>query len=357
MRWFVMSVKGLFPGIPGQWGSGRHTSQLAGSSKRPAVLVIAIVIGLAISLPLVNWGLSTEKESRAEIEVQTVIPTLAVIYQHKDTNMPCVPCPVNTPHAWNDTAGPDNIYGNLDDCPHCSCYCAPASIAMISTAYGSPVPFTDQDWIYDAGKATPPEVRLDGTIQTHGVGMYHGSSGTQIEVQLGMSWSLMGIGIIQHDFLITMNPLAPWQLQAYISAWQPVLWLDHNGWPANQSAAYPPADNRYDQGHAKVIGGYDDMGTAQFSDDLCLIFDPWPEYTDKGILPTNAMQYSAGVFDPYWLPLNDVNLTDINDIFLVPMIGIPEFSEVLPPIVGVIMVTVVSMSLFGRGAKNTREVS
>jgi hypothetical protein len=160
------------------------------------------------------------------------------------------------------------------------------------------------------------------------------------------------MGIIQHDFLISMNPLTPAQLQAYISGWQPVLWLDHNGWPDNQSAAYPPEEARYDQGHAKVIGGYDDKGTAEFSDDLCLIFDPWPEYTDKGILPTNATQYSVGVFDPYWLPLNDVNLTDINDIFLVPQVGIPEFSQVLVPIVGALLVALVSMRFLGRRVSN-----
>jgi len=351
-----MSDRGLYPGISVRSKNARNGSLLRSSKWKASIMTTAIILVLVISVSLVYWSPKPPEESPAEIEVQTVIPMLAVIYQHKDTNMLCTagpPCGAGAPHVWNDAAGPDNIYGNLDDCPHCSCYCAPASIAMISTAYGNLAPFIDQDQIYDNGKLVAPEITGNGFIESHGVGMFDGTAATPMEVQGAMTWSLMGMGIIQHDLSITMNPLTPAQLQTYISSWQPVLWLDHGGWPSNQSSLYPPSDAKNEQGHAKVIGGYDDNETADFSDDLCLIFDPWPEYTDKMILPKNATQYSIGVFDPYWLPLNDVNLTDVNDIFLVPQAGIPEFSQLLVPIMGVLLVAVVSMRFFGRRIDNT----
>ena len=97
----------------------------------------------------------------------------------------------------------------------------------------------------------------------------------------------------------------------------------------------PPTSYRYEQGHAKVIGGYDDNGTAMTGDDSCLIYDPWPEYSDKSILPTNASQGPGGTYDPYWLPLNDVNLADIMDVYLVdtfPDIEIDEFDGMLAPV-------------------------
>ena len=355
-----MSVRGLYPSLSGQRGNVRNGLRLYASKRKASVLTAAIILALAILVPLVHLSSDSPEESSAEIETQAVIPMLAVIYQHKDTVMPCVAIPPCAPgvHAWNDTSGPDTIYGNGDDCPHCSCYCAPASIAMISTVYGMAVPFIDQDQIYDNGKLVPPEITGSGVIETHGVGMYDGTGGTPIEVQGAMIWSLMGMGILQHDLSITMNPLTPAQLQTYISSWQPVLWLDHGGWPSNQSSAYPPSDARNEQGHAKVIGGYDDNGTANTtSDDLCLIFDPWPEYTDKGILPKNATQYAGGVFDPYWLPLSDVNLTDVSDIFLVPVQGIPEFSDILVPVLGAVLVAVASMRFIGRRDSNSGKCS
>lgn len=96
-----------------------------------------------------------------------------------------------------------------------------------------------------------------------------------------------------------------------------------------------------------VIAGYSDNDTADPADDLCLIFDPWPEYNDKGILPANATKGPGGAFDPYWLPLNDVNLSDPFDQYLVDTWpDIPEFQEVVLPVLGTVLVaTVMSATL------------
>jgi len=141
-----------------------------------------------------------------------------------------------------------------------------------------------------------------------------------------------------------LGPLTAALLQGYIQNWQPVLWLDHSGWPVNQSVNYPPSDKRPDQGHAKVIAGYNDSDTAaDKSDDICLIYDPWPEYKDKSILPVNATMGPGNTYDPYWQPLNDINLSDINDIYLVPNQAIPEFSVILIPIIGVMILAIIAM--------------
>ena len=105
------------------------------------------------------------------------------------------------------------------------------------------------------------------------------------------------------------------------------------------SESYPSSGYRADQGHAKVIAGYDDSDTADFKDDLCLIYDPWPEYNDMSILPKNATKGPGGTFDPYWLPLNDVNLSDKDDIHIVDKYpDIPEFGTVLVPVIGSLLV-------------------
>jgi len=238
-------------------------------------------------------------------------------------------------------------YGTGDDCPHCSAYCAPACIAMISTYRGLGAPANLQDVIYDNGKSVPPEITGNGTIETHGVGMFHGAGGWPAEVQTAMTWALGPI--TQHDWA-GGNPKGPMTyplLLGYMSMGNPILWLDNGGWPVNQSISYPPLSNRVDQGHAKVIGGHDDNGTqADPTDDLLLIFDPWPEYSDIGILPANCSQGPGGTWDPYWQPLNDVNFSDPNDVYLVDMFpAIPEFSTLVLPAVGVMAVVVAVIGL------------
>lgn len=51
----------------------------------------------------------------------------------------------------------------------------------------------------------------------------------------------------------------------------------------------------------------------------------------------------GNTYDPYWQPLNDINLSDINDIYLVPNQAIPEFSVILIPIIGVMILAIIAM--------------
>jgi len=289
---------------------------------------------------------------------QTILAGIALLDQHKDTMMSCVagnpPCLTpgpSPPHMLNDVIGVpfpgDNIYGTLDDCKHCSAFCAPASIAMIANYYSIGAPKNQQDDIYDRGKKSVGEIQADGIIQTHGIGMMDGSTGSPWEVQDAFNWS---IGVhVQHN-QSDGTALTAVQMQSYLTRGHPILWLDHNGWPANISNTAFSSSYRADQGHAKVIAGYDDNGTAGTTvDDLCLIYDPWPEYNVKGILPLNATRGPGNTFDPYWLPLNDVNLGDIQDKYLVDILpDIPEFTTIIIPVVGIILIAVVAGRLNSR---------
>jgi hypothetical protein len=148
--------------------------------------------------------------------------------------------------------------------------------------------------------------------------MYDGSGGERQEVQDALLYALEGMPYDQHDGMVPLT----WMMlrDNYIRMNRPVLWLDHSGWPVHQSDNWPTNESRQHQGHAKVIAGYDDRGTSGESDDLCLIYDPWPEYNDEEdplLLPTNATKGPGDTFDPYWLPQSDV-LSDASDIFLVP---------------------------------------
>lgn len=321
--------------------AGRH---MASSRKMPIIATITIAVLLLSVLAFI--ATAPESERAAMPLAVTTIPIL-IQYQHYDTNMLCVANPPDAfqgPHLWNHASGPDLQYGTPDDCPHCSAYCAPASIAMIATYRGIGMPFNLQDWIYDNGKVVAPEIRGDGIIQTHGEGMYDGTGARPFEVQMSMTWSL-GVPITQHDWAPAnpKGPMTPALLQGYIGGGTPVLWLDHGGWPQNQSPSYPPQTNRTDQGHAKVIGGYDDNGTpGNASDDLCLIYDPWPEYFQLSILPSNCTQGPFGSWDPYWQPLNDINLLDVADIYLVDTFPvIPEFTTLALPLIGTLMIAAV----------------
>lgn len=321
--------------------------------RRRSIFAFIVVISLVLSAfalgSVVLDNSSQETPVPAHIEGQTIIPGIALIYQHKDTAMLCTAVPpcAPGPHLWNDASGPDLTYGTPDDEPHCSAYCAPAAIAMISKAYGVAPPFSNTDDIYDGGKIWGELATGDGIISTHGVGMYDGQGVFPPEVQGAFIFALapVGIGFIQHDWIIP-NPLTAAQLETYILNSTPVLWLDHGGFPANQSSTYP--DDQVNEGHAKVIAGYNDSSTADTSDDIVLIYDPWPEYNDKFILPVNATKGPGGTFDPYWIPLNDVNLSDITDIFLVPSIGIPEFSSLIVPIIGLMLIAVIAMRMRDR---------
>jgi len=346
---------GRSSGLVGTLRSYRKKTEKRSRTTVVGAVFVATVLAAAI---LLSFALKDNAgdEGTTSRSMSTMLLPIALIHQHKDTAMLCIapfpPCPIpNAPHAWNDAKGPDGIYGTVDDCPHCSCYCAPASIAMIATYRASPLPRTQQDDIYDMGKASLGDVPGDLLLGTHGVGMFEGVGGWPAEVQTSMIWAVGPI--IQHN-QGDGSALTAALLQHYIRNSHPVLWLDHGGWPGNMSGVYPgdpsdepPTSYRYEQGHAKVIGGYEDNDTAEFSDDSCLIYDPWSEYTDMSILPTNASHGPGGTCDPYWLPLNDVNLADIQDIYLVdtfPDIEIVEINGALVPL-AVIMIAMVVYGL------------
>jgi len=306
-------------------------------------LAIFALLSASVCIPI------QRAEHSARTQTKETIP-LVLAYQHHDSAMPCTPCLIAPlpagPHAWNDAAGPNGVYGDGDDCPHCSAYCAPGSISMIAVYRGIAAPANLQDNIYDSGKSMNGEIMGNGNIETHGVGMFNGVGGTAPEVQTAMIVTL-GVAIVQHN-QSDATKLTTAQLESYIHNSRPVLWLDHGGFPKNESPNYPPNSYRADQGHAKVIGGYDDRNTGDSSDDRCLIYDPWPEYTDKGFLPQNATKGPGDTFDPYWLPLNDVNLSDVADVYLVdtfPDVVIGEFPTAMIPVLGLVILTVVIISL------------
>jgi hypothetical protein len=176
--------------------------------------------------------------------------------------------------------------------------------------------------------------------------MTDGTGGSAWEVQDAFNYS---IGVGNHVQYNQSGPgfpaLTAAQLKQHIVNGNPVLWLDHGGQPYNMSDwAFEPSLQAM-QGHAKVIAGYDDNDTlGTVMDDLCLIYDPWPEYNDMGFLPhANATKGPGNTFDPYWLPLRDVNLTDPADKYLVDTTVIPEFSTVLIPIVGISTIAIIAL--------------
>lgn len=316
------------------------------SRSRIITLVVGLVVVISVAFAVVKHS---EPQAIASVYSQTIL-AVPLIGQHKDTAMQCnggvfcaQPGPTWPPHPFppytppTDIDGLDLIYGTADDCPHCSAYCAPASIAMIATYRGLAPPFTNQDDIYDSGKVVGEVAMGDSILTTHAVGMYDGTGALPIEVQVAFLWSVGPY--IQHDWT-SGTQLTAAQLEQYILLGHPVLWLDHSGWPVNLT--YPSETYRSDQGHAKVIIGYDDNDTAETSDDLLLINDPWPEYNHKQILPANALPGPGGTYNPYWLPLPVVNLNDPVDIYLVDTYAdIPEFSSVVAPVLAIILAVVI----------------
>jgi hypothetical protein len=136
----------------------------------------------------------------------------------------------------------------------------------------------------------------NGTIETHGVGMFAGVGGTPAEVQGAFTYAV-GIQPFQHGPVASGLPMiTPLIIEAYINSNQPVLWVDWGNWPADMDSI--PADIANDSGHCKIIAGYNDGGTVgNFADDTFLIVDPWP---------------TSG--SPYWLAQQLV--VDPADIYL-----------------------------------------
>jgi hypothetical protein len=282
--------------------------------KKPIPLVFSIMLFSALSLAFVSCPGGDADDG------PTLIP-MELVYQHKDTYMMCDSCSAveSAPHTDTHAAGLNGIYGDNDDCPHCSTYCAPAAISMISTAYGRSAEKVEQDWIYDGGKNLPDIVR-DGYLTTRGVGMFHGVGSAFFEVQDALDFAL---DPMLHDEYNTGKPMSNSIMKGHIENNRPVLWIDHNGWPENFSDNINlPETIRQYQGHARVIAGYDDEDTAETQDDRLLIYDPWPEYNDSGFLPDGAEKGPDDTYDPYWFPLSAV-VGDVNDLFLVPRDPVP----------------------------------
>jgi hypothetical protein len=192
---------------------------------------------------------------------------------------------------------------------------------MIAEAYGITGNYVKQDYIYDAGKSTAPDTAEDGKLDTCGVGMYHGAGGHDPEVQSALIWALTGFPHDEHDGAFMQADPALLE-NAITRERRPVLWLDHGGWPDDQYDEFP--QDRSNQGHAKVIGGYDDEGTEDYVDDRCLIFDPWPQYNEESFCPQGADRGPNDTYDPYWLSCSSVISGDTNDRFLIPVDPLPE---------------------------------
>jgi hypothetical protein len=196
-----------------------------------------------------------------------VVKTLGVtqVWQHKDTNMNCVPGGSAAAHVWN--------HATAAGCVHCGMYCAPASCAMYAIFMGRGAPFINQDDIYDNSKAAP-EILGNGTLETHGLGMYPGLGGKPPEIQNAFAYA---VGIVPFQFgpQGTPNPvLTCMDVLWCIDTGIPILWIDMGIWPTDQDTV--PEELYYDSGHCKIIAGYDDKDTAACDDDEYLIYDPWP---------------------------------------------------------------------------------
>lgn len=210
------------------------------------------IIALAVSVAATAFG----------AQVTLAVPQ---IWQHKDTNMLCTVDGNHNIHPWN----------HAPNCPHCKMYCAPAAAAMYGAFEGRLAPFTNQDDIYDAAKTSQGEIAGNGTIETHGVGMFAGVGGTPPEVQNAFTYAV-GMLPFQHGPVAGGFPMiTPLLVEAYIDNNQPVLWVDWGNWPADMDSI--PADIINESGHCRIIAGYDDGGTpGNFGDDRFLIVDPWP---------------------------------------------------------------------------------
>lgn len=213
--------------------------------------------------------------------------TLAItqVWQHKDTGMLCSPGADATIHSWN----------HATVCMHCGTYCAPAACSMYALYFGALPPNTNQDDIYDNAKLSGGEILANGILETHALGMYAGTATKPPEIQTAFQYA---VGVWPTQWGpggSPFNMLTPPMVITLIDGNNPVLWVDMGSWPADQTTI--PEELYYDSGHCKIIAGYDDMNTADFSDDQYLIYDPWP---------------NSG--SPYWLPQTQV--LDQVDVYL-----------------------------------------
>lgn len=328
-----------------------------------AVAGSAVMTSIAIIVMLAFGGIH---HSDFDARTSSVI-ALSVVLKHQYSDnvfpekMQCLACQISMPWhycaevLWDDVkygghgdgAPGDDLYGargEYDDCPHCSVYSGPACIQMLTDYYGGG--FTPQDMIYEISELCMNPANM--LIEDHGAGMTDGLEGSfgstpaEIQYALHIFVEPYASPFFQHNQWDTSAMTAS-QLKSYMFSSFPVLWDDHNGWPVNMSTTFGmPCRDIDAQGHYKVIGGYDDRGTpGDYSDDYALIYDPWPEYVDHGLLPVGAVRY-WGACDPYWFPVTMV-LEDSEDLFFVESTAIPEFSHLLIPIVGMTVIALASV--------------
>jgi hypothetical protein len=210
-------------------------------------------------------------------------------WQHKDTNMWCNVCQAGVVHPVNHAAPPG--------CAHCGCYCAPGAISMYAQYRGRMGVLIQQDNIYDMGKFTLGEIRGNGVLETHGVGMFDvpPPNGPGAEVQTAFTfavgapfqWGLVHLGGV---------PMTGAFVILCIDDNIPLLWCDHYNWPLDMYPAPDPSDDEI-MGHCKIIAGYDDKDTVAVNDDDYYIYDPWP---------------TSG--SPYWQA--SITVLDNRDVYL-----------------------------------------
>lgn len=224
-------------------------------------------------------------------DAATVTLSITQVTQHKDTTMSCTATGgTSTVHAVDHAVNPPPGDG------HCGYFCAPASISMYALYRGKSGTQTQQDDIYDQGKFTQGETQADGTIQTHGVGMFSAMTGGGVggpEVQAAFSFA---VGTPTEWGTNYGLPFTAAEVISQINANTPILWADHHGYP---SQVNPPLPEEWIDvnGHAKIIAGYNDQGTPGTSDDEYLIYDPWP---------------NTG--SPYWL--GQASVLDTKDLYI-----------------------------------------
>lgn len=215
------------------------------------------------------------------------------VWQHKDTNMVCTIEGVGVTHTWNHAVVP------APGCAHCGYYCAPASISVYALYRGRVGAQTQQDDIYDQGKFLGGEILGDGSVQTEGLGMWDTATSPEVQnsfafaVATPVQWGPGG------------SPNPPMTNQLVIDCIDdniPILWCDHGGYPEEM---YPPPDLETveNSGHAKIIAGYDDKGTADFADDEYQIYDPWPNAASPYWVASGVVLDAADVFLADSLPV------------------------------------------------------
>jgi hypothetical protein len=237
--------------------------------------------------------------------------------QHRDTEYVwCEICQNHGPHHQFDAPIPP--WGN--GCPHCAAYSVPAAIMMIHDFRQLPGCPCCQECFYNRYKYLDGEIPDDFFFTTHGIGFW------EEEVLAAFRDALGGLYLFrEHAADPSVYPMTAWRLRQLIAMDTPVLWSDKDGYPVE----YMPPEVvqelvARDQGHLKVLAGYDDMDTyCMTDDDLVLVYDPWPS-------PPGCPYPES----PYWVSVNEIVAAETNDYFLVDRFGGTIIAESEQPLGG-----------------------